>query len=249
MHWGYWPNPVKDDQSLESFSNATENMVKVICDAAEITSQHNILDVGCGLGGTLSYLNKHFSHSNIVGLNIDDRQLVYAREQLKLSHNNVIHFINADACHMPLKDFLFDQVLAIECIFHFHSRRAFLMAAKNLLRENGSIIISDFIIKPILRPGNIFFKYIKGKNSNPFGYMQFITLSQYHKLARDLGLKLEIKNINQNTLPTYPHLKKIAPALGFGKIKTFQVNRSIDWLHYLAKTGLSTYQILKFTKT
>ena len=249
VHWGYWTAPEEDDHSTQSFSYATKNMVKTMCDLADIDNQQSILDVGCGLGGTISYLNHHFLDSKIFGLNIDDRQLNHARRKLNHLNNNVIHLINADACQMPFKNCLFDRILAIECIFHFHSRQTFLMTAKNLLKENGSIVISDFIIKPVLKPGNIFFRYIKGKNSNPFGYMKFMTLPQYHQLAQELGLKLEINNINQNTLPTYPHLKKIAPALGFGKIKTLQVNLSIDWLHYLAKIGLSTYQVLKSTKT
>jgi ubiquinone/menaquinone biosynthesis C-methylase UbiE len=38
---------------------------------------------------------------------------------------NAVHFVHGDACRLPFASAVFDRVLAVECIFHFPSRRQF----------------------------------------------------------------------------------------------------------------------------
>ena len=121
-HWGYWPAPSTADGSLEDFSRASAALSRRVCNVANIDNGSHILEVGCGFGGTIAHLNDRFSNLQLVGLNIDDRQLAIARDKIRPHNNNGIEFVRADACELPFPDNTFDVVLAIECIFHFSSR-------------------------------------------------------------------------------------------------------------------------------
>ena len=48
VHWGYWEDPQTANGKVEDFIEATENLTKLVCNAAQIESGMRILDVGCG---------------------------------------------------------------------------------------------------------------------------------------------------------------------------------------------------------
>ena len=121
VHWGYWDYPAAADGSISDFALAAERLCRRVCDAGKVGNGQRILDCGCGFGGTIASLNERFSDLQLVGLNIDDRQLDRAREQVQPQNNNQIEFIQGNACELPFEDNSFDVVLAVECIFHFPS--------------------------------------------------------------------------------------------------------------------------------
>ena len=55
-----------------------------MCDVAEIRDGMRIIDVGCGFGGTIASLNERFSELELVGVNIDSRQLERATDMVQL---------------------------------------------------------------------------------------------------------------------------------------------------------------------
>ena len=81
VHWGYWPDPSRATCSPEEYGTAAEELCRAICDAAGIREGMRIIDVGCGFGGTLASLNERFSELQLVGVNIDSRQLNRAMSQ------------------------------------------------------------------------------------------------------------------------------------------------------------------------
>ena len=70
VHWGYWENPKLADGSIEDFQNATRALSKKLLALANIVNGQNVLEVGCGFGGTISIINELFKNLKIVGLNI-----------------------------------------------------------------------------------------------------------------------------------------------------------------------------------
>jgi ubiquinone/menaquinone biosynthesis C-methylase UbiE len=144
VHWGYWDYPAAADGSISDFSRAAERLSRRVCDAGNVGNNQRILDCGCGFGGTIASLNERFSNLQLVGLNIDDRQIARAREQVKPQNNNQIEFIQGNACELPFEDNSFDVVLAVECIFHFPSREQFVREARRVLKPGGTLAISDF---------------------------------------------------------------------------------------------------------
>jgi cyclopropane fatty-acyl-phospholipid synthase-like methyltransferase len=61
-----------------------------------------VLDAGCGFGGTVDSLNGRLSGMDLVGLNIDPRQLQRASSRVVPRLDNRIRWQTGDACAMPL---------------------------------------------------------------------------------------------------------------------------------------------------
>lgn len=119
-----------------------------VCDAGRITDGLRILDVGCGFGGTIDHLNQRFSGAELVGLHIDGRQLRRALELVKARPGNTVDFVEGDACNLPFASGHFDVVLAVECAFHFRSRKQFVREVSRVNKLGGSLALTDFILPP-----------------------------------------------------------------------------------------------------
>lgn len=82
VHWGYWEQPEQAALTTADFEQAAENLSRQVCLSGNIDNGLSVLDVGCGFGGTLAHINEHYTGMKLVGLNLDQRQLVRAREMV-----------------------------------------------------------------------------------------------------------------------------------------------------------------------
>jgi ubiquinone/menaquinone biosynthesis C-methylase UbiE len=212
VHWGYWDNPGKADGTVDDFAQAAENLTRKVYEAAGIKDGMRILDCGCGFGGTIASLNKVFSNLQLVGLNIDPRQLEIARQKVQPQNHNQIQFIEGDACQLPFENSQFDIVLAVECIFHFPSRKRFFQEVWRVLKTDGKLSLCDFVPTQItISLSKVLNDIFKPLINNYFGYVDSsYTIQDYHDLAKITGFKSIIeKDITPNTIPTYPFLRKL----------------------------------------
>jgi ubiquinone/menaquinone biosynthesis C-methylase UbiE len=99
-----------------------------------------VLDVGCGMGGTLHRLAHAGLELSLWGVDASTAQLARARQHLPPE----VQLVHADACELPFGAGEFDVVTAIECLFHFPSRQRFLEQAARVLRPGGRLCITDF---------------------------------------------------------------------------------------------------------
>jgi len=251
VHWGYWESTALADGSVEDFRKAAEELSRRICNAAEITDNQKVLDVGCGFGGTIASINERLKNMELVGVNIDERQLARAREIVKPAETNHIEFIEADACKLPFENNSFDVVLAVECIFHFPSRELFFQEAKRVLRPGGYLAICDFVPVEMLMPWiNVLEVVAGGFLSSTYGQSNLrynYTLAEYEKLAKNNGFRvLQEQDITINTLPSYPitrQLMRKATPPGFGAEVDSLVNQVMEWV---SCQGLLRYVIFSF---
>ncbi|GBF80307.1 class I SAM-dependent methyltransferase [Aphanothece sacrum] len=247
VHWGYWPNPELAKINIVDFEIATENLSKLIYKAANIQEGMRVLDVGCGFGGTIASLNDNFSSLEIVGINIDNRQLERAREKVKPLGNNKIEFIQGNACNLPLEAETFDVVLAVECIFHFPERFAFLKETSRVLRPEGKLALSDFVL-----PNKQFFidflLYYLGKMliSSFYGDAKCCTMEDYKNLALKTGLKEIVhQDITAEILPTYDILLDVFKRLDKGR---FIPCWTTEILKYSQSSERVLYKVIAYEK-
>lgn len=205
VHFGAWEDPENAYDDIPDSIVAMDRLCHYLLTVADIRSGQRVLDVGCGFGGTLATLNERFDHLELTGLNIDARQLQVARERVLPRPGNRLEWVEGDACQMPFDDAAFDRMLAVECIFHFPSRRAFFQHARRVLRPGGNLTLSDFLLPDGSPPGNF------DDASNPlWGSYTAIDLPGYRNLAAEVGLELtHAQDISRNVRPTYHYFGQL----------------------------------------
>jgi SAM-dependent methyltransferase len=242
VHWGYYDDPNAQDDSPEALAVAAERLTQKLIAMAAIRPTHHVVDVGCGFGGTLGHINEHVAGVDLVGVNIDVRQLARANQLVLARNGNTLQFVAGNACSLPLSSAVVDRMLAVECIFHFPSRLAFLREAARVLRPGGRLVLSDFVpegvhlhdlaLSAVARLGAISGFY------GTFNWWPPCTLSGYRWLARNAGLRLlAMEDITAQTLPTYPALLRMISEIGH--TAAWQATRYISevsakgWVRYL----------------
>ena len=248
VHWGYWkdPNPSKRS-ALQEFPQAAEALTRLMLDQAPIQAGQSVLDVGCGFGGTIASLNQHWDGLALTGLNLDARQIERARQLVQPRAANTIEWIVADACALPLAADSLDVVLAVECIFHFPSRQAFLQEAQRVLRPGGRLVLSDFVP---CRPLAILLRALQSLHGAPFSNDTYGPIDcswdqrRYASQSKSLGLELSNDvDITVHTLPTYAVVRELFRAMGADRAV-----RDTAQIEQLSRWGWMRYRILTFSK-
>jgi ubiquinone/menaquinone biosynthesis C-methylase UbiE len=241
VHWGFYDPLIAAPSAAECVA-AAEAMTVKLCSAARAGNGLRILDVGCGFGGTIAHLNEHYSGCELVGLNIDQRQIDLARKWVIARPGNTVKFVCGDACALPFADASFDVVTAVECIFHFPSRRTFFSEARRVLRPGGTLTLSDFVVDG--DKVDEMAEWTEAHGTNNFYGVKSAALctGTYARVARNTGFKvLADEDITAATMPTYPGLKAMFVDAGLSDGVT-----ATAYLEELSKRGFFQYRILSF---
>lgn len=246
LHWGYWASPDAADLSIEGYCRAMDELTRRHFLHLELGPGKRVADVGCGLGGAISLLDETFEGLELVGVNIDARQIEHARANVKPrpGSNNRIDFVVADACQLPFENGSLDAVLSVECIFHFPSRNRYLAEVRRVLKPGGRLVVSDFVANPFRLP-LLALLYLPFHSAVRGTYGEAApppTRGLYRRLARRNGLELvHVDDVTANTLPNYKVLPRIVRQLGRDSAV-----RAVRFLEYATRLGVYTYDILTF---
>lgn len=137
-----------DDKVYEAYhgergvqvQKATEERIAWILSAAK--SGGAVLDVGCSQGIISLLLGKNYSH--VDGLDIQEESIAFAKElqakEYPETQKNVRFFCADFLRYRP--DFSYDCIVMTEVLEHLNDPAEFLCHAKEVLKEDGRIILS-----------------------------------------------------------------------------------------------------------
>ena len=226
IHLGWWDGP----PAADDFTAAQAALTRQVLALADVPRDARVLDVACGLGGTLQALGGG------TGVNIDPRQLHVCRTLAVPD----LRLVAADACALPFGPGSFDQVLCIEAMFHFRARSAFLTEAARVLRPGGVLTVTDILAQPC------------HGSPWPMPAMEAVLLHGYGPwpelwvapqgwlaAADQAGLALDRwLDWTDNTQPSY---RVIAPGDG----SRLDAGQAMRWLH---GNGALTYAAVRLTR-
>jgi cyclopropane fatty-acyl-phospholipid synthase-like methyltransferase len=247
LHWGLYADPQAADDDPERFVEAAEAMTEAIVTAGEVGDDRRVVDVGCGFGGTIDHVAARNRGCSFVGINIDERQLRRARALFAAearAADPATPFVTADGCRLPLADASVDHVLAIECVFHFPSRKTFFKEAARVLRPGGTLALSDFVLAAgafadvIANAQRFAVGGFFGDNKMP------LTSAGCARAGRAAGLDVLVDDdVTTATLPTYGAL-----ARSYDEMGQADAVQTILSCEQLARAGGWEYHVISFRK-
>ena len=159
IHHGYYLSP-SDTKEV-----AQIQLIELLLEQSALPSGTNVLDVGCGIGGTSRYLAKN-KGCKVVGLTISGRQVEIAKkltaeeagsaqqvvegDEFTKFGDGGVRYAELDAEKMgdffgsPTNNKTFDCVWISEAMSHLPDKNLFFRNAASLLNPGGKLVVADW---------------------------------------------------------------------------------------------------------
>jgi tocopherol O-methyltransferase len=138
IHFGYF------DSEHNSHSEALPNMNRFLATRIGVTDEDDVLDAGCGVGGSSIWLAENRG-ARACGINIQPLHLQLAREEARARGlDHLVRFEERNYCDTGFEDASFDVVWALESVCHCDDKLAFINEAYRVLRPGGRVMVADF---------------------------------------------------------------------------------------------------------
>src|SRR5919106_318713 len=111
---------------------------RLIRDGTQLEPGTRLLEVGCGVGAVLAVLGQEFPGIRLTGVDIEPKQLAFARGHLERSGVEAT-LVQADAIALPFGDESFDRVWMMWFLEHVADPPAVLREARRVLVAGGAI--------------------------------------------------------------------------------------------------------------
>lgn len=156
----------------------------------ENNAPQNIIDVGCGIGGSTLHLAEKFG-SKATGITLSPVQASRATERAaEVSLDGQVDFAVANALEMPFEDNTFDLVWSLESGEHMPDKSKFLQECYRVLKPGGKMILAtwchretDSFAGDLTKSEVAHLKEIYRVYCLPY----VISLSEYRAIATDCG--------------------------------------------------------------
>lgn len=103
--------------------------------------QKDIVEIGSGRGGGISYLTETFQPKSAIGIDLEEKAVHFSNKHHKQPN---LTFLQGDAQKLNLKNESFDVVINVESSHRYPDNEAFLSEVHRILRPNGHFFYTDF---------------------------------------------------------------------------------------------------------
>ncbi|MEM9272343.1 MAG: methyltransferase domain-containing protein [Cyanobacteria bacterium P01_F01_bin.143] len=159
-----------------------------------ITSQNapqNILDVGCGIGGSSLYLANKLN-AKATGITLSPVQKTRAQERaITAGLEKQVEFQVANALAMPFADNSFDLVWSLESGEHMPDKATFLQECHRVLRPGGKLILATWCHRETSVAGELTLDEVRHLKEiyRVYCLPYVISLSEYKAIAQTTGFE------------------------------------------------------------
>ncbi len=218
----------------------------------------NIIDVGCGIGGSTLYL-AHKLGAKATGITLSPVQASRAKERAAAADlDKQVQFKVANALEMPFEDNTFDLVWSLESGEHMPDKTKFLQECYRVLQPGGKLILATWCHRETdsglgaLTPDEI--KQLQ-EIYRVYCLPYVIPLSRYRAIALDCGFKnLQVDDWSMAVAPFWDLVidSAIAPQAIIGLLqagwKTIQGALSLNLMREGYRQGLIRFGLISATK-
>lgn len=146
MHHGYYG---VDGKQQKDRRQAQIDLITEVLQWAEVETAANILDVGCGIGGSSLYLACKLN-GHATGITLSPVQAARAKQRAQDAGLSAkTDFQVADAQAMPFPDNSFDLVWSLESGEHMPNKHQFLQECYRVLKPGGKLILVTWCHRPL----------------------------------------------------------------------------------------------------
>ena len=192
MHHGYYGRNgnYKLERRLAQIELIEELLIWADC--TQDSPPENIVDVGCGIGGSTLHLAQKFG-SKATGITLSPVQASRAKERAaEAGLDDRVSFAVANALDMPFEDNSFDLVWSLESGEHMPDKTKFLQECYRVLKPGGKMIMvtwchreTDSVAGELTPDEVAHLKEIYRVYCLPY----VISLSEYRAIATECGFK------------------------------------------------------------
>ncbi len=139
IHHGYYEH----DKKLTPLE-AQENLLHHLTDNLTLPAGADILDVGCGMGGSSLYLAKKY-HAQVLGVTLSEKQLQIARQKAQSENLSSVAFRIENALSLrSIANESVDCVWSLESCEQFYDKNSFLKNAYRVLKPGGKLMLATW---------------------------------------------------------------------------------------------------------
>ena len=145
MHHGYYG---PDGKQRKERRQAQIDLIEECLAWAKVQTASQILDVGCGIGGSSLYLAEKFGAS-AEGITLSPVQANRATQRAEAAGlSQRVGFQVADALAIPFPDESFDLVWSMESGEHMPNKQKFLQECYRVLKPGGKFLMATWCHRP-----------------------------------------------------------------------------------------------------
>ncbi len=187
MHHGYYG---ADGTQKKERRQAQIDLIEEVLQWAQVETAENVLDVGCGIGGSSLYLAGKYAAS-VTGITLSPVQANRAKERAAgLGLGKRTNFQVADALNMPFADNSFDLIWSLESGEHMPDKTKFLQECYRVLKPGGTMIVVTWCHRPIdTSPLTVEERQQLEEIYRVYCLPFVISLPEYAEIARQLPLQ------------------------------------------------------------
>ena len=139
------PAQPKDFAPIDQLHLGGRGATVALLDDLNIKSFHQVLDVGCGLGGSARLIAERYQCS-VVGVDItSDFCQVASALNHRLKHPLPVSFIQGDAAQLPFKPNCFDLLISQHCMMNLPNPLQALIEFRKLLKKDGLLVLHEVL--------------------------------------------------------------------------------------------------------